>query len=287
MKIETSESSPIGINQVIPPARGREGWLAITLAPGKVTQGHSCYWKRDLAADLDRLKELGATTLVPLLEDDELVRLKIPNLVDEARKRGLDVLRFPFHDGGVPRSMKKTYRFVDELRMRVGGKGERIVIHCNGGLGRSGTIAACVRLIMNLDSSPSDAIASIRGIRGKRAIETIAQERFVKRFSKTLEEEQNKYEPIFLLEPRENGVYEPIYIPPILKDGCEYRNNLYKPKRGRALVRLPQDGKVSEMNVLICSYCDDMYITSSDWNEELARRHRESSIHEEFYKDDK
>lgn len=178
MKTRTSESSPIGINQVVPPAPGGGGWLAITLAPGKVTQGNSCYWERDLGADLDRLKELGATTLVPLLEDDELVYLKIPQLIEAARERGLDVFRFPFYDGGVPKDLEKTSRFVDDLRRRI-DRGERIVMHCNGGLGRAGTMAACVRLAMGLDTSPRQAISSVRKARGPRAIENRGQENFV------------------------------------------------------------------------------------------------------------
>lgn len=280
MKTETSESSPIGINQVVPPARRGYGWLAITLAPGKVTQGHSCYWKRDLAADLDRLKELGATTLVPLLEDDELVSLQIPDLVESALERGLEVIRFPFHDGGVPRSLKKTEKFVDDLHERL-RKGERIVMHCNGGLGRAGTMAACVRMAVGLDDHPEAAIASVRKIRGKRAIETRTQESFITHFSWMLGDRDIGGEPIFGLSLREDGVYEPRYIPPTLKDGCEWRGNLHKPIHGRARVRLPQDGKVSEVNVLISRYDGDLWLTSSEWNRELVRRHEESEERED------
>ncbi len=63
-------------------------WVAITLAPSKKTMGTYNYWDRDMDTDLDRLKDLGTTTLVPLIEDDELAHLKIPNLVDSAKKRG-------------------------------------------------------------------------------------------------------------------------------------------------------------------------------------------------------
>ena len=92
------------------------------------------------------------TTLVPLTEDDEMRRLGIPDLVERARQKSLDVLRFPFHDGGVPKSLDATVNFLDELAVRY-GRGERLVIHCAGGLGRAGTIGACLRLKLGLDAT--------------------------------------------------------------------------------------------------------------------------------------
>lgn len=183
MKTETSSTSPIGINQVVPPPENGAGWVAITLAPGKKTAGTYNYWDRDLDADLDRLKELGVTMLVPLLENDELDSLKIMNLVASALDRGLEVQRFPFHDGGVPKSIDETVTFVREI-VDFYREGERILIHCNGGLGRAGTMAACVRLALVLDDTPKEAIASIRQIRSKRAVETREQEEFIRHFHK-------------------------------------------------------------------------------------------------------
>lgn len=50
------------------------------------------------------------------------------------------------------------------------------MVHCKGGLGRAGTIAA--RLLVELGTDPSDAISKVRGVR-TGAIETSAQERYV------------------------------------------------------------------------------------------------------------
>ncbi|RME22297.1 MAG: hypothetical protein D6806_13170, partial [Deltaproteobacteria bacterium] len=180
MKIKTSRDSPIGINKIVS-EHGFEGWVAITLAPGKKTMGSNNYWDRDLATDLDRLKELGTTVLVCFLEDEELVSLRIPDLVEQATARGIEVKRFPFHDGGVPPDMTRTLRLVEEICLLY-RDGQRIVMHCNGGLGRAGTIGACVRLALGLDETPNDAIYAVRMARSRRAIETRAQEAFVARF---------------------------------------------------------------------------------------------------------
>jgi len=180
MRTKTSQTSPIGINKITP-EYGQRGWIAITLAPGKKTKGGRNYWDRDLAADLDRLVELGTTVLVCFLEDDELVSLRIPHLVEQATARGLEVKRFPFHDGRVPSDMERTLRLVREI-CRLYHDGQRIVMHCNGGLGRAGTMGACVRLALGLDRAPAQAIVSIRRARGRRAIETRGQEAFISRF---------------------------------------------------------------------------------------------------------
>ncbi len=179
VQTRTSEDSPIRLCEIArDDAAG--GWLAITLAPGKKTIGSAVRWDRDLDTDLDRLVTLGATVLAPLLEDHELRGLAIPGLVEAARARGLEVVRFPIRDAGVPRSMPTTIDYVSGLAARV-RRGERVVVHCNGGLGRSGLIAACARAALGLDTDAGAAIAAVREPR-PGAIETPAQERFVEEF---------------------------------------------------------------------------------------------------------
>ena len=51
-----------------------------------------------------------------------------------------------------------------------------VLVHCRGGLGRAGTIAA--RLLVELGMEPETAIASVRAVR-PGAIETSDQEKFV------------------------------------------------------------------------------------------------------------
>jgi hypothetical protein len=59
--------------------------------------------------------------------------------------------------------------------------GDNVVIHCQGGLGRAGTIGGC--LFVALGNSPEDALAEIRRARGPNAPETQAQKEFIRGFA--------------------------------------------------------------------------------------------------------
>ena len=63
----------------------------------------------------------------------------------------------------------------EELRSNLRRKLD-VLVHCRGGLGRAGTIAA--RLLIELGMEPKKAIATVRAAR-PGAIETSQQEEFV------------------------------------------------------------------------------------------------------------
>jgi len=170
--LRTSATDPIRVDQVhADPSGGR---LGVTFAPGKRDRHSS--WHRDLDADLDRLVHADRVEwLISLIEDHELDLLGIPRLVAEADARGLRIERFPIKDVSTPTDPAAAWhlarRAADEVRA-----GRHVVFHCRGGLGRAGTMAACV--LVELGVEPAEAIRRVRSARPK-AIETDAQERFV------------------------------------------------------------------------------------------------------------
>lgn len=176
--IMTSRTHPLCVDwlPVGPPGR-----LGLTLAPGKTawTKGGK-RWQRDLLPDLDRLvRDVGAQDLVCLLEDHELRRLQIPDLARQAERRGLHVHRLPIPDGGV----LPDVAMVEDLVVRIVAALEQdraVVVHCAGGLGRSGTIAGCV--LARLGHAPADALAMLHEHRSPRCPENRAQERFIEQF---------------------------------------------------------------------------------------------------------
>ena len=152
----------------------------MTFAPGK-KQAHasSGSWDRDLATDLRRLREVfHVDTLVSLVEDHELQAVRIADLLAASRAAGIAVIRFPIADASVPVSLRDTGALVADIVGEL--RNERtVVVHCMGGLGRSGLIVACV--LITLGASSSGAISSVRSAR-PGAIETAAQEEFVHGF---------------------------------------------------------------------------------------------------------
>jgi protein-tyrosine phosphatase len=174
----TSSKYPIRVGFVEGPWQGAR--LGLTLAPGKHQPiAASGAWARDLDADLLRLRdEHGAKTLVTLLTDEELVWARIQRLSEACRSHGIEQLRLPIRDRGVPEDPAALVRLVEQILSRLRA-GETVVVHCMGGLGRSGLVAACA--LVADGRRPSRAIADVRRAR-RGAIETTAQEGEVGRF---------------------------------------------------------------------------------------------------------
>jgi ADP-ribosyl-[dinitrogen reductase] hydrolase len=59
-----------------------------------------------------------------------------------------------------------------------------IVVHCRGGIGRAGMVAA--RLLVELGDAPDVATAKVRAARHPKAVETLEQERWATNGPRTL-----------------------------------------------------------------------------------------------------
>jgi protein-tyrosine phosphatase/nicotinamidase-related amidase len=149
-----------------------EGRLGLTILPGRRDRG------RDAGADVAHLAAERVTDVLCLLPDGELAAYGVPDLLGRYRTAGLRVLQTPIADQSVP-TLAEARSTVDWLRTRLRAGG-RVVVHCAAGLGRSGTIAAC--LLRAEGATPDDAIARVRVARGPRAVETAEQAAFVRAF---------------------------------------------------------------------------------------------------------
>jgi protein-tyrosine phosphatase len=159
------------------------GRLGLTIAPGKkgVSQTHARPWSRDLDVDLQRLRDVhGCSLLVCLVEDAELRAYGITDLVAGCARARIELQRFPIRDVDVPRPGQDTPSLVAAIRAALHG-GRSVVVHCIGGLGRSGTIGGCVLVA---EGVPVDeAYQSLRAARGPSCPETEAQRRFIASFA--------------------------------------------------------------------------------------------------------
>ena len=153
------------------------GRLGITLCPGRRDQG------RDLGTDLAQLRSQGATRLLCLLTDSELNWAGVPDLGPRAQTAGLAYHRLPIPDQDTP-EVADAIELVQWCREAT-ERGEAVVVTCMGGLGRSGTVAACCLVAAGMP--PDAAIAAVRTARGPPALETIAQENFVVTFASAMQ----------------------------------------------------------------------------------------------------
>jgi ADP-ribosyl-[dinitrogen reductase] hydrolase len=175
---KTSDSHPLKIDPVV--IRDGQGVIGLTFCPGKKHQGlYSGAWRRDLRADLAVIQAFGATSLVTLMECAELDEVGVPAslLGSSAKEFGLEWHHLPIKDVHAPDERFEDLWAYSGLRLRSAlARGERIVVHCRGGLGRTGTVAG--RLLVEFGDESEDAVRRIRAAR-QGSIETGAQERYV------------------------------------------------------------------------------------------------------------
>ncbi len=175
-EVRTSGSHPLRIDEVIAGEAG--GRIGITFCPGKCGPSGSGYvWQRDLAADLDVVATWKPDAIVTLIEDHEFAMLGVTGLGDRIEQRGIKWHHLPIVDVRPPDARFEagwdmcSPGLVEALR-----RGGRVLVHCRGGLGRAGMVAA--RLLVELGVPPQDAVAKVRAAR-PGAIETAEQLRYV------------------------------------------------------------------------------------------------------------
>jgi len=173
MTIRTSETDPIQVASI----KLHRGEIGITFCPGKHASSAVGFgtWQRDLDTDLKAISDDGWHHLVTLVEHDELDFLNVPDLGSKADSYGLNWIHFPIPDGDYPRS--GVYQLRKKLLSYLNND-ERVVVHCRGGLGRAGTLAATM-LVDSGEYSPEESILKVRAVR-RGAIENEGQEQFIR-----------------------------------------------------------------------------------------------------------
>lgn len=175
-------SGPIRVDWI--PTALWPGRLGLTFAPGK--KGPSLLQPgvqhdRNLAEDFQALRSQGMNMVVSLLEQTEYDLLGIADYAEQAAAQNVTVLTCPVPDRCAPHDAQA---FEDTLQEVLGAllDGQNVVLHCRGGLGRAGTLAACLLVRMGLDAD--EAIAKVRLAR-PGAVETGTQVEFVRRYAET------------------------------------------------------------------------------------------------------
>lgn len=172
--MRTSQTHPLQIAE----AHADPGVIGITFCPGKhQLESMTGSWARDLCLDLDAVDAWGASAVVTLVTAGELRDLKVQTIGDEVTARGMRWLHLPIDDVSTPTAQwEDEWRPVSQALHAVLDDGGRVLVHCKGGLGRAGMVAA--KLLIERGTPPGEAIASVRAVR-KGAVETLAQEAYL------------------------------------------------------------------------------------------------------------
>jgi ADP-ribosyl-[dinitrogen reductase] hydrolase len=171
--VKDSASSPLQIAEIR--FGEREGRLGLTLCPGKKDLSRN--WNRNLDEDLRIIRNWGASTVVTMMEVHEFQLLNVTQLGERVQELGMRWIHLPIRDVDVPdRRFEESWITAgSEIHDRI-RQGERVLIHCRGGLGRTGLVAGLI--LVERGWAPRDAIKQVRAVR-PGAIETIAQELYV------------------------------------------------------------------------------------------------------------
>lgn len=176
----TSDSHPLRINRLNIP--GLSGSFGMTFCPGKKSDSiYGGAWDRDLDKDLSSIRDWGACAVVTLLEDHEFALLGVPDFQTVMQKQPFQWHYLKIRDSDVPDDrFESAWPAVREQLAAVLKDGGSVVVHCRGGLGRTGLLVA--RFLVEDGMDPEAAIALVRSVR-PGAIETWEQENHIRRLA--------------------------------------------------------------------------------------------------------
>jgi protein-tyrosine phosphatase len=179
-KMRDSMNNPLRIDTITAP--GMPGLIGMTICPGKKGPSlHGGLWNRDLKADMEFIRQTWrADVMVTLLEKHEFKMLGIEAMQEFSSEKikPMQWIHLEITDGGIPdERFEQPWLQVRAQLISALANGERVLVHCRGGLGRTGLVVA--KLLIETGVSPDEAIKSVRTAR-KGAIETEEQENYVR-----------------------------------------------------------------------------------------------------------
>jgi len=151
--------------------RGRDGGIDTIPLP-HVDGGLSLCGKHAIGPDhAGAMARCGATTVVCLVEAYELADRYPDYLSWLTANRDAAAVWFPIHDLHAP-TLATALPFLTDLARRV-DDGEHLLMHCAAGIGRAGTMATCLLMILGI--ARDDALATVAAHRPMAGPEVGAQ----------------------------------------------------------------------------------------------------------------
>mmetsp|Transcript_13560 Transcript_13560/g.40909 ORF Transcript_13560/g.40909 Transcript_13560/m.40909 type:complete len:1472 (+) Transcript_13560:117-4532(+) len=157
---KTSETHPMQVD-FVKSSLVLPGRLGMCMCPGRNKPKKGFRWARDATSDVIRIRDVyRGEVVVSLVRDQEKARMGISDLTTIIEEQGLQSISCPITDKWIPSSMDMLCELVIQI-MGLLRNGRSVIIHCNGGKGRTGMVVVAVLLAMGLPSI-RDAISVCR-----------------------------------------------------------------------------------------------------------------------------
>lgn len=138
-----------------------EGTLYLHSMPGRYEPlEDACEW----------LKKNGITTIFCLASNEEIER-KSPDYAVAIKENRVPAKRicFPVPDYDIPEDVEDFYKHARDIAARL-KSGENLLIHCAGGVGRTGMLAGCVLAALGLSQDALEESGSFPDANQKEII---------------------------------------------------------------------------------------------------------------------
>jgi len=161
---------PLSVDRIFFENDPELGFIGMSQCPGRARFGH----RRNMADDLAVLSSNQVHCVVSLTRDLDLQRMGISDLSQQYRNHGLESLNLPLRDKWIPECRSDFTDMVDRVCERV-INGRNVLVHCNGGKGRTGLLVACVLLRLGQAKTFKQALKKMRASRRGTLVNPLQQ----------------------------------------------------------------------------------------------------------------
>ena len=133
-----------------------QGCLIFTPCPGTKGVG--------LVTSVHELQQAGADAIITMMPDDELAKFEVSALPEVVQQSGMAWFQFPVEDDAAPgEAFEKAWQENKATVLSLLHAGKCVVIHCRGGSGRTGFMAAVIMRELGMeDKQTIDLVKELR-----------------------------------------------------------------------------------------------------------------------------